>query len=339
MDNQFETLENLTASPDDSRDYIYYPTETKATSLVVDLIPQVHEVEHQGSTNSCTANAGCTALEIMYGRVGEFEDFSRMFLYWNVRKLGGMLGKDDGAYPRHIGQALKDYGVPKESDWQFTTENISKSPTSIVYKKAEEHRAIEYRKVLPNIDDIRNAVLNGIPVLTTIRIRPELYNLRGDWRTHDWNSTDNKGNHEVVIVGFCDKSERFLVQNSWGSRWGDGGFYGLPYSKVGNSYSKDAFEFWVLNDVGVPLVPFEDAEILEADYYDPSEYANESTPNPKRDYTNYYQEVKPTPPKPEPIPEPEPKVVRPQEVKKDSSKSKLILLVGVVAIVIFVSVF
>lgn len=332
---EFETLENLTASPEDSRDYIYYPTETKATSPVVDLIPQVHEVEHQGSTNSCTANAGCTALEIMYGRAGEFEDFSRMFLYWNVRKLGNMLGKDGGAFPRHIGQALKDYGVPKESYWQFTTENISKTPTRSAYMKAEEHKVIEYRRVSSNIDDIRNAVLNGIPVLTTIWIRPSFYSLKGDWRTHDWSDTKSRGSHEVVIVGFCDKSERFLVQNSWGSRWGDGGFYGLPYAKVG----KDAYEFWVLNDVGVPLVPFEDAEILEADYYDPKEYSNELTPNPKRDYTDYYQQIQPTPPKPEPIPEPEPKVVEPKKVKKDSSKMNLLLLVGVVAIVIFAAVF
>ena len=233
---EYTSIENVLPSPEDSRDYVYQPTTTKATSPVVDLIPHIHEVEHQGSTNSCTANAGCTALEILYSRAGNWSDLSRMYLYWYTRKLGNLPSSDAGAYPRDICKALSLYGVPLEKKWPFIKENISREPSSLVRDNAKDYKIEEYRKVIADIDDIRNAVLNGLPVLTTIKTRSGVYSLKGDWRTHTWDSrAKNNGNHEVVIVGFCDQTERFLVQNSWGKGWGDGGFFGIPYDKVGTA--------------------------------------------------------------------------------------------------------
>lgn len=282
---EYTSIENVLPSPEDSRDYVYQPITTKATSPVVDLIPHIHEVEHQGSTNSCTANAGCTALEILYSRAGNWNDLSRMYLYWYTRKLGNLPSSDAGAYPRDICKALSLYGVPLENKWPFIKENISREPSSLVRDNAKDYKIEEYRKVIADIDDIRNAVLNGLPVLTTIKTRSGVYSLKGDWRTHTWDSrAKNNGNHEVVIVGFCDQTERFLVQNSWGKGWGDGGFFGIPYDKVGTA--KDAFEFWVITNPGFFVVPFEDAEILDADYYDPSEYEDKYVA-PRKDYRNF----------------------------------------------------
>ena len=302
---EYTSIENVLPSPEDGRDYIYQHTTTSAISPVVDLIPQIHEVENQAATNSCTANAGCTALEILYSRAGNWKDFSRMYLYWYTRKLGYLPEGDVGAYPRDICKALNLYGVPFETKWPFIHQNISLEPSMPVREFAQDFKIQEYRKVLPNIDDIRNAILNGLPVLTTMKTRSSFYGVKGDWRTHYWdsNSKDN-GNHEVVIVGFCDKSERFLTQNSWGSKWADDGFFGFPYGKVGTG--KDAFEFWVITDPGFDVVPFEDAEILDADYYNPSEYSD-SEVAPRKDYRNLPVIDKVEPEVILDVPEPEPK--------------------------------
>lgn len=323
-------IETIFASPQDDRDYIYAPTKVSAVSPVVDLIPQVHEVEHQGGTNSCTANAGCTALEILYSRAGNWNDFSRMYLYYYTRKLGGLPSSDNGAYPKDICRALAAHGVPHEKDWPFTTVNIGRPPTSEIQKQAKEFEIEEYRKVDANIDDIRNAVLNGLPVLTTMKTRQGVYSLRGDWRTHTWDSrAKNNGSHEVVIVGFCDKSKKFLTQNSWGKGWGDGGFFGIPYDKVGSG--KDVNEFWVITDPGFEVVPFEDAEILGADYYDPSDYVDTYVP-PRKDYS-IYNTVKPKPVEPKeikPIPQP---IVKP--VVKKNNYSLYVIAGAVIAVILF----
>ena len=102
------TLTNLRPSTPDSRDRIA-KVGTVALPIMFDLKPDVFEVENQEQFSSCTANAGCSALELMYKKHGTPYDLSRMFLYHYVRQIGGMVG-DNGAQPRDIGKALKNYG-------------------------------------------------------------------------------------------------------------------------------------------------------------------------------------------------------------------------------------
>jgi len=43
------------------------------------------------------------------------------------------------------------------------------------------------------------------------------------------------GGHAVSLVGYTKKG--FIVRNSWGTEWGDGG-----YAHASNSYAKAAFD-------------------------------------------------------------------------------------------------
>jgi C1A family cysteine protease len=38
------------------------------------------------------------------------------------------------------------------------------------------------------------------------------------------------GGHATPIIGYDDTKKAFLVQNSWGTNWGNKGFYYMPYS-------------------------------------------------------------------------------------------------------------
>ncbi|MGZ4000876.1 MAG: C1 family peptidase, partial [Mucilaginibacter sp.] len=38
------------------------------------------------------------------------------------------------------------------------------------------------------------------------------------------------GGHATPIVGYDDNKKAFLVQNSWGTSWGNAGFYYMPYT-------------------------------------------------------------------------------------------------------------
>ena len=50
------------------------------------------------------------------------------------------------------------------------------------------------------------------------------------------------GGHAVMAVGFEDSTNRFLVRNSWGSGWGMGGYFTIPYDYVLNNSLTD--DFW-----------------------------------------------------------------------------------------------
>jgi len=255
-------------SPHDSRDFRISFSEVSLPPYV-DLMPDVEEVEDQGTTSSCAANAAAAAMEIAYKRAGQSKDFSRLFIYWFARQLGGVLG-DQGVYAKDICRALQENGVCLESTWDFILENIDVEPSVAAIMEAKEYPVYEYAR-LPESDIVTNlkkSVASGIPVLTSIKTSVGFGVLGKDWKQHDWDPTlEYIGDHGVVIIGYDDVTQRFLALNSWGPGWGDGGFFGIPYSRIGNESYKDyyrstksAYEYWVLSKLNVPYVKYEGVE-------------------------------------------------------------------------------
>jgi len=241
---------NFQPSPIDSRDRVAnLPIVSQPKS--VDLKPWAEEVENQFQFGSCTANAGCSALELMYKLKEKPVDLSRMYLYYWTRKMGGIEG-DRGAYPRDIGKALKAYGVPPEKDWEYQPDHLDTEPPADVVAKAMPYRITSYEQLIGvgpmKLMQIKNALAQNIPVLINFEVHAGVFNLSGSWKTHSWNwetsaNNPSQGWHEVLCIGYDDDAQRLLCENSWGTGYGDGGFFGIPYDMV----KSNAFgEMWVV---------------------------------------------------------------------------------------------
>jgi len=57
------------------------------------------------------------------------------------------------------------------------------------------------------------------------------------------------GGHAVLCVGYDDKTQKFLVENSWGTGWGMKGFFTLPYNYLTSPDLAD--DFWVVQTVEI----------------------------------------------------------------------------------------
>jgi len=57
------------------------------------------------------------------------------------------------------------------------------------------------------------------------------------------------GGHAVVAVGYDQPSGRFIVRNSWGSGWGMGGYFTMPYQYLTDPML--AADFWTIRQVPV----------------------------------------------------------------------------------------
>ena len=55
------------------------------------------------------------------------------------------------------------------------------------------------------------------------------------------------GGHAVMCVGYDDTNQWFIVRNSWGTDWGDGGYFYMPYAYMTNSQL--ANDFWEITAV------------------------------------------------------------------------------------------
>jgi C1A family cysteine protease len=52
------------------------------------------------------------------------------------------------------------------------------------------------------------------------------------------------GGHAVVAVGYNDNDKRFIARNSWGSGWGQQGYFTIPYDYLTNS--KLSSDMWTI---------------------------------------------------------------------------------------------
>ena len=51
------------------------------------------------------------------------------------------------------------------------------------------------------------------------------------------------GGHCVVLVGYDDSKSMFIVRNSWGTSWGQEGYFMMPYVYMTNA--RLSSDFWM----------------------------------------------------------------------------------------------
>jgi C1A family cysteine protease len=223
----------------------------------VDLRPQCPPVYDQGQLGSCTANAigAAHAFAQMRHYKRNFMP-SRLFIYFNERVMERTVDTDSGAMIRDGMKSVAKVGVCTETSWPYDINKFRDKPGSKCYAEAEKNQAIVYRRVLQNLHQLQGALANGTPVVFGFSVY-ESFESPEVARTGDAPMPARKeqllGGHAVLAVGYDDKSQRFIVRNSWGTGWGKQGYFTMPYAYVTNPQL--AQDFWALDTVEEPSEP------------------------------------------------------------------------------------
>ena len=221
-----------------------YPIPGKAASLpqTVDLRPHMPPVYDQGQLGSCTANALCCLMQALDEIQG-----SRLFLYYNERALEGTVASDAGATLADGIRCLKTQGVCPETTWPYVPRQFARKPPPPCYANALKHEALSVYSVPLALGSLKAALTAGHPIAIGIRVY-------SSFESPSVAKTGNVplpqkgeavlGGHAVVVVGFSDATQAFLVRNSWGTMWGIKGYFTLPYAYLTNAAL--ALDAWVI---------------------------------------------------------------------------------------------
>jgi C1A family cysteine protease len=134
----------------DQRDYLLSAVLKIPARLPreVDLRPLCSKVEDQGQLGSCTANALAGAIEFLERKDKvPFQDFSRLFIYYNERALEHTINSDSGAMIRDGIKTLAKQGVCSEKSWPYEVSKFKSKPGPACYKEALEHQITSYRQI------------------------------------------------------------------------------------------------------------------------------------------------------------------------------------------------
>lgn len=236
----------------DSRDYLYAAPQLALPALV-DLRPGCSPIENQGQLGSCTGQAIAGLVEYLNRKAKKNLDVSRLFIYYQERLLEGTVNYDSGACIRDGIKAVNKFGAPLESLWPYVIGRFAMRPSATAYKDALKRRVGAYRRIT-DFDGVRAALAQGYPVVMGFSVYESFQTTTvartGQMPYPNVQTEQLLGGHAVALVGYRDSTQQFIARNSWGTGWGDGGYFYMPYQVVQNtSMSSD---FWIITSVNNP---------------------------------------------------------------------------------------
>ena len=206
-------------------------------------MPPVYD---QGAIGSCTAQALCAAFTF------EHSDFdgSRLFLYYNGRVLDNNVAIDAGATLADGIKTLQTYGLCPESEWPYIEDEFATKPPDSCYSNALNHKAIKVYNVPKNLKAMQATLASGIPFVAGIKVFTsfESKSVSNTGKVSMPKTKDKLlGGHAILVCGYNNTTNEWIVRNSWGPSWGDKGYFYLPYKYL--LKPRLSADFWAIEAV------------------------------------------------------------------------------------------
>lgn len=249
----------------DKKYKITHPSD-KVYPVKVDLRELCPPVVDQGDLGSCTANALAGALGFLQMKqlkeypeqvdpqtgpetflTDAFYPFSRLFIYWNERTIEGTQNQDAGASIRNGIKSLASLGACSESCWPYDQASAFCLPDADCFNEASVHKISNYHALDADLNQLKDCLVSGNPFVFGFAC---FASLESAWVSQTGllqmpnKSEPPQGGHAVMCVGYDDDKKHFIVRNSWGTGWGDRGYFYMPYEYLTNPDYAD--DFWTI---------------------------------------------------------------------------------------------
>lgn len=259
-------LRNYGWKPDlpDLRDHLFaieHPEDVERP-VRMSLRDKMPPIWNQGSLGSCTAFALTAAA--MYAFGPETPRLSALDLYYKERLLEGTTDEDSGAAIRDGIKALARWGVATEETWPYKIRSYKKTPSEAAAAEDQNYKIKSYSR-LRSHDDFMKALTLGYPFVGGFSVYENFDDAtitkKGILEVPEV-TQQLVGGHAVLFTGYDTKFHdnpvfkesglqtsqvpafMYEVRNSFGSDWGDGGYFWIPGEYVEDRNLAD--DFWVI---------------------------------------------------------------------------------------------
>ncbi len=217
----------------------------------IDLRLHCPPVENQLTTQSCVANAVVGALEFHQKKAGlPLTDLSRLFVYFNARKLVDRENQDVGTQIHHGMAAVLAYGACEERLWPFEMGAVNRRPSAGCYENAIKQEAVQYART-PRGDAALTVVAQGLPVVFGMFAPMDYYSAAAQSgvmpKPDQVAPTQPPSGHAMLIVGYDLADRTYLVRNSWSAQWADKGYCRIPFETM-DAWAKPD-DFWTIGAI------------------------------------------------------------------------------------------
>lgn len=217
---------------------------------------------NQGQEGACTGfGLACVINYLGWRAAGmpkKFDSVSPRMLYHFARRFDEYEGENyDGSSCRGALKGWYHNGVCLESSWPYTAGDTTLPVSGWDTDAAERTLGVYYRIDPKAITDLQAAILEVGAIYVssfthrgweTVKTKIKPPTSHANLPVIDYNGRPSRsGGHAYALVGF--NRTGFVIQNSWGNKWGSGGFAVISYE----DWLAHAMDVWVAA-MGVPGV-------------------------------------------------------------------------------------
>jgi C1A family cysteine protease len=235
----------------DHRDRLYAaPMPMKGVlPAKVDLRSKCPPVVDQGQLGSCTGNAIAAAMQFdrMKQKLKPAFAPSRLFIYYNERVMEGTVASDSGAMIRDGIKSLAKFGDCPEKEWPYVVAKFAEKPPANCFKDALKYKAVQYQRVVRSLAQFKGCLASGYPFVIGFSVYDSFESdavAKTGVMPMPGPAEKMLGGHAVLVVGYDDSEQRFIVRNSWGKGWGQAGYFTMPYAYLTEANLSD--DFWTV---------------------------------------------------------------------------------------------
>ena len=216
----------------------------------------VTKVKDQKSCGSCVSFCTVATVESMASiEHGQQLDLSEADLHF-CSAHGANCG---GWWPGNAYNVLKTRGVPDDACFPYASAFDGSGKPSCKTSPDRDARAVKITEstTLVSAVDRKNWLTNVGPCCAVMYVFNDFFAYGGGVYHHV--SGELAGLHCVEVIGYSEAEKCWICKNSWGTEWGDGGFFKIAYGEAGidnefvtNNSLKDKFPFWTARGVVLP---------------------------------------------------------------------------------------
>ena len=192
----------------------------------------------QKTMGACVGNSTARMFRFMHRKLG-LGDFnpSRLFIYNEARIIEGTLASDSGSQIRDAMAVQRKLGVCPESSFRYTAADLFKAPPKAAISAAKTHLdTADYR--INNLNEMLQCLADGFPFCFGFTVYESFEGpVVAKTGIVPMPSKGEKvcGGHAICCEGYDKGTGRLRIANSWGTAWGQAGFFEMPFDYVTNA--------------------------------------------------------------------------------------------------------
>jgi C1A family cysteine protease len=201
---------------------------------------KVTPVKDQLQCGSCWAFGSLAAMESVYlitQNTSTIDLSEQELVSCATSCWGSTAGGCSGGYLSSAYNYIRDKGAINESAFPYKGTNLPCNNST-----ASRTKISSWKSISPDVDSLKAAVKNN-PITAAFYVYTDFYYYKSGIYKYTYGKLE--GGHAICIVGFDDTNGCFIVKNSWGTGWGELGYFKIAYSEIGSSvmFGRSAADF------------------------------------------------------------------------------------------------